>query len=211
MLKASLLGAALAFSATASAAEMSSIGTPIAEEDIALWNIDVNYLGENLPEGSSTAEAGEPVYQAKCAMCHGEFGEGARRYLPLAGGDMDTLVGDRPEKTIGSYWHNAPGIFDYIRRAMPFFAPQTLTDEEVYGIVAFILNMEGLVEYEETVDAEFLRNLEMPNKDNFWSDDRPDVQNERCMSDCYSEAPEIKGKAVIGDISVGAVPKAADE
>lgn len=208
VLPAALLGAAMSFSVQA--ADWSGIGSPIAEEDLVLWNIDVNYKGDNLPEGGATAEEGEPVYQAQCAMCHGEFAEGTS-YLPLAGGDMDSLSGDRPEKTIGSYWHNAPGVFDYIRRAMPFFSPQSLTNDEVYGIVAFLLNMEDLVESDVRVDAEFLRNLEMPNKDNFWSDNRPDVQNTRCMKDCYSVEPEIKGKAVVGDISVGAIPKVGEE
>jgi len=208
MCKAPLLGIALAIAGSAGAADWGSIGTTIAEEDLALWDIDVNYLGDNLPPGGATAEEGEPVYLTKCAMCHGDFGEGARGYLPLAGGSRDSLSGDRPEKSIGSYWHNAPGIFDYVRRAMPFFSPQTLSDDEVYGIVAYMLNMEDMVEYDQLVDADLLRDLKMPNEDGFWSDDRPDVQNARCMQDCYDVDPEVKGKAVIGDVSVGAVPKA---
>lgn len=87
-------------------------------------------------------------------------------------------------KTVGSYWPYAPTLFDYIRRAMPFQAPQSMSDEDVYSVSGYILSVNGLLPNDATVDAKVLTSLQMPNRNSFYVDDRPDVKIHRCMTNC---------------------------
>ena len=123
------------------------------------------------------------MYEAKCASCHGLFGEGEGRWPPLAGGE-DSLTEDRPHKTVGSYWPYASTLWDYINRAMPFPAPQTLSVEEVYAISAYVLYLNDLVEDDFVLTQDNLASIKMPNEANFYMDDRPDTSNTRCMKNC---------------------------
>ena len=118
---------------------------------------------------------------------HGSFGEGVDRYPVLAGGE-GTLTENRPEKTVGSFWPYASTLWDYIHRAMPFAAPQSLSDEEVYAITAYVLYLNDLVDYEFKLTQDNLASIEMPNKDGFFVDDRPDTANVLCMNKCKDPA-----------------------
>ncbi len=168
-------------------------GKPATKAEIAGWNIDVRGPdGQGLPPGKGNVAAGEELYMAQCAACHGEFAEGAGRYPELIGGH-GTLTSEDPRKTIDSYWPYAPGLYDYIRRAMPFGAPQSLTPEEVYSIVAWLLNQADLWPADKELDAEGLRTVRLPNRDGFIAggDPRPDVKAEACMTDCRKTPPKI--------------------
>ena len=160
-----------------------NVGKPATTEEIAGWDIDIRPDGTGLPPGSGSAVDGEDIYQEKCASCHGEFGEGAGRWPKLAGG-LGTLSEDRPEKTVGSYWPYASTLWDYIHRAMPFTQPQSLSNDEVYALTAYVLYMNDIVDEEMELNAQNLASVEMPNKDGFFIDTRPDSTNTLCMSDC---------------------------
>ena len=176
------------------------LGEPATQEQIAGWDIDVRPDGKGLPPGQGTAEDGESLYYEKCAACHGEFGEARGNYPVLLGG-FDTLTRDRPVKTVGSYWPYATTVFDYVRRAMPFGHAQSLTDDETYAITAFLLNLNEVVGYDEVLDARTLPTIEMPNRDGFIADDRPDTpMGEPCMSDCRGEFRVI-GRARVIDVT----------
>jgi cytochrome c len=157
-------------------------------EEIAGWDIDVRPDGQGLPEGSGSVADGEMLYEQKCAECHGSFGEGQGRWPVLAGG-FDSLTHDRPEKTVGSYWPYASTLWDYVHRAMPFYAPQSLTDDEVYAIAAYVLYLNDIVGDDFVLTRDNLASIEMPNADGFFSPDpRPDAHNEPCMKDCKDPA-----------------------
>ncbi len=177
-------------------------GMPATAEQIAGWDIDVRPDGLGLPEGSGTVEDGEWLYEEKCASCHGTFGEGVKGYPSLAGGE-GTLTGGRPHKTVGSYWNYTSTLWDYIHRAMPYTAPRSLSADETYALSAYVLFLNDLVEYEFELNQNNLADVRLPNEPNFIPDQRPDVANERCMSDCrdpaaieiVSEAPPLEAEA----------------
>lgn len=164
-----------------------ALGKPATDAEIAGWDIDIRPDGKGLPPGSGSVEDGEMMYEQQCASCHGSFGEGVGRYPVLAGGE-GTLTNDRPDRTVGSYWPYASTLWDYIHRAMPFPQPQSLTDEEVYAITAYVLYLNDLVEDDFVLTAENLASIKMPNEDGFFFDDRPDTSNTGCMKDCKDPA-----------------------
>jgi S-disulfanyl-L-cysteine oxidoreductase SoxD len=138
------------------------------EGEIAARDIAVGPDGEGLPPGRGTVSAGEQVYVSKCAACHGPTG---------TEGPMDRLVGGTlPVKTIGSYWPYATTVFDYIRRAMPFDRPGSLTDQEVYAVTAWLLFKNQIIAADQVIDAQTLPQIRMPNRDGFVPDPRPDVE-----------------------------------
>lgn len=163
------------------------LGRIATEEEIAGWDIDVRPDGQGLPEGSGSVSVGEGLYEAQCASCHGLFGEGEGRWPVLAGG-AGTLMDDRPQKTVGSYWPYASTLWDYTRRAMPFPAPQSLSVDETYAITAYVLYLNELVDEDFVLTKENFLTVEMPNADGFFFDDRPDVKNTACMKDCKDPA-----------------------
>jgi len=163
------------------------IGEHATPEEIAGWDIDIRPDGKGLPPGSGSVEDGEMLYEEKCASCHGSFGEGVGRYPVLAGGE-GTLTDERPDRTVGSYWPYASTLWDYIHRAMPFPQPQSLTDEEVYAITAYVLNLNDIVDDDFVLTQDNLASIEMPNKDGFFFDDRPDTHNTECMENCKDPA-----------------------
>lgn len=161
-----------------------AIGEPATPEQIEAWDIDVRPDGQGLPPGSGTVNEGMAVYENQCASCHGVFGEGMGRYPALSGGE-GTLTEDRPEKTVGSYWPYASTLWDYVHRAMPFYAPQSLSDDQVYAVVAYVLNLNYIVDDDFVADQDTLSEVAMPNHAGFiWEDVRPDSDNPRCMTDC---------------------------
>ncbi|MGH8778165.1 c-type cytochrome [Paraburkholderia sp.] len=147
------------------------IGTPVAPSALARWDIDVSPDGRGLPPGHGTVTLGKQIFAAKCAMCHGAQGQGGIGD-PLVGG-MGTLTSAKPKKTVGSYWPYATTLFDYIRRAMPYNAPQSLSADEVYSVSAYLLYLNGIVPASAGLDAKTLPKVRMPNRDGFVGDPRP--------------------------------------
>src|SRR3989441_6733570 len=153
-------------SAVAFAAEGPNLGRAATPEEIAAWDISIGPDGVGLPPGSGTPKQGEAVYAAKCVACHGEKGAG-KPNDQLVGG-RGTLGGDQaPVKTVGSFWPYATTIFDYVRRAMPLNESKSLTNDEAYAVVAYILQLNGVIGQSDTIDAQTLRKVKMPNQDGF--------------------------------------------
>src|SRR5438477_5123366 len=174
--------AALANVASAQAQSPYGIGRVAAPAEIAGWNIDIGRDGSGLPPGSGSVSHGREVFAQQCAACHGEKGEGGVGDK-LVGG-QGTIATAKPVRTVGSYWPYAPTLFDYIRRAMPQNAPQSLSNDDVYAVSAYILNLNGLLPAGATLDAKTLPAVKMPNTSMFVGDPRPDVKNPACMSGC---------------------------
>lgn len=159
---------ALAFTSAVAmlhAADGPELGREATPAEISAWDLDVMPDGSGLPPGSGTAAVGAGVYADKCQSCHGEQG-GGRPNDRLAGGH-GTLAGPAPVRTVGSYWPYATTVFDYVRRAMPYTEPQSLTDNEVYAVTAYLLYLNGLVGENDTIDARTLTQVKMPNRSNF--------------------------------------------
>jgi len=148
-------------------------GQPVNEADIKAWDIDIAPDGVGLPRGRGTVQQGATLYAARCAACHGPTGtEGPKDRLV---GGQGSLATEHPIKTIGSYWPYATTLYDYIFRAMPFTAPQSLTPDEVYNLVAWLLHQNGIISKDAVMDAVTLPAVRMPNREGFVSDPRPDV------------------------------------
>jgi S-disulfanyl-L-cysteine oxidoreductase SoxD len=158
------------------------IGRVATPAEIAGWNIDIDRDGNNLPAGSGSVSRGHEVFDQQCGACHGAKGEGGVGDR-LVGG-QGTLTMRKPVRTVGSYWPYAPTLFDYIRRAMPQNAPQSLSNDDVYAVSAYILNLNGLLAADATLDARTLSAIKMPNRSMFVGDPRPDVKNPECMTGC---------------------------
>ncbi|WP_168794038.1 c-type cytochrome [Paraburkholderia aromaticivorans] len=147
------------------------IGTPLTAQDLAAWNIDIAPDGRGLPAGSGDVATGAHVFAAKCAACHGAQGQGGLGDQLIGG--QGTLTSAKPKRTVGSYWPYATTLFDYIRRAMPYTAPESLSADEVYAVSAFLLNQNGIVPANTRLDAASLPRVVMPNRDGFVADPRP--------------------------------------
>ena len=164
-----------------------NLGEIATEEEVAGWDIDVRPDGLGAPAGSGTAFDGEEIYADRCAACHGDFGEGVDNWPVLVGG-IGSLDSHDPVKTTGSYWPYASTMYDYIYRAMPFGEAQSLTHDETYQIVAYLLYMNDIIEDDFELSHENIGKIEMPNRDGFMlPDPRPDVpvvSGNPCMSNC---------------------------
>jgi cytochrome c len=153
--------------------------------EVAAWNTDIGPDGAELPAGRGSVTEGAALFQAKCAMCHNRNGEGMPPVYPA-------LIGRDPKaegfhfasdpklvKTIGNYWPHATTVFDYVRRAMPYNAPGSLSNDQVYALTAFLLAANKVIPAGATLDAASLRKVKMPYADRFVPDDRhggPDVR-----------------------------------
>jgi cytochrome c len=160
-----LAAGALALAAGAAFAQGPDLGRVATPDEIAAWDISIDPSGAGLPAGSGTARQGEAIFAAKCMACHGEKGAGKPNDA-LVGG-AGTLSTDKPMKTVGSYWPYATTLFDYIRRAMPLNESKTLRDDEVYALAAYILQLNGIVAENDTMDAATLPKVRMPNREGF--------------------------------------------
>jgi len=159
-------------------------GKPVSEADIAAWNIDIRTPdGAGLPPGRGSVAQGREVYAAKCVACHGADAKGGSVYGTMVGG-IGSFKGSPRVLTPGSMYPYAPILFDYIRRAMPMDRPQTLSADEAYALSAYLLNLNGLVPADAVMDAQSMPKVQMPNRDGFMIDDRPDTQAARCMANC---------------------------
>ncbi|GGK86090.1 c-type cytochrome [Amphritea balenae] len=196
-----------------SAGEKYGFGTTATAEEIQGWDIDIRPDGKGLPAGEGSVADGEELYEQLCATCHGLFGEGEGRWPVLAGGE-DTLTEERPVKTVGSYWPYASTLYDYIRRAMPFTAPRSLTDDQTYQLSAYVLYLNEIVDEEFVANKDTLAAVEMPNQEGFFVDPRPDVKNNRCMKNCADPAKlqivgTLQGVTPVGHFVEGADAPAA--
>jgi S-disulfanyl-L-cysteine oxidoreductase SoxD len=131
----------------------------------AVWNIDVLSDGRGLPDGSGSVAQGKKLFADHCMACHGPGGEGGIKDR-LVGG-IGSLATDHPIKTVGSYWPYATTVYDYIRRAMPYQAPGSLSNSDYYALVAYLLNRNGLLPDDATLDKQSLPKIKMPNRDGF--------------------------------------------
>jgi cytochrome c len=175
---AALIGA-VAFTQAASAQVVRyGLGSAASTEELAKF-FSIPSDGRGLPPGSGNASKGAQVYAGACAACHGDKLEGN----PAKGIGGDKLIGGRgtlatktPVKTVESYWPYATTLFDYVKRAMPFNAPGSLSDEDVYSVVAYILSEAKVIQPSETMDAKTLPKVAMPNRDGFEPDPRPELE-----------------------------------
>ena len=181
------------------------LGRPALAEEIKAWDTDIRPDGQGLPPGKGTVKQGDEIFQAQCAACHGEFGQGVGRWPVLAGG-TGTLKADRPDKTIGSFWPDLSTVFDYIKRAMPYGNAQSLSNDDVYALTAYLLSMNDVVKDENfELNEKNFTSIKMPNASAFFDDDRETSEKqfwgkEPCMKNCRS-APKVIGRAMSVDVT----------
>ena len=181
------------------------LGRAALPEEVAAWNGEISADGTGLPEGSGDAIVGEEIFAAQCAACHGDFAEGIDNWPKLAGG-ADTLDHDDPLKTVGSYWPYLSTAFDYIKRSMPYGNAGTLSDDETYAIVAYILYSNDMIDDDFVLSKETFFDVEMPNADGFIIDDRPETEyaiwsGEPCMENCKPAPVEVTMRAMVLDVT----------
>jgi len=179
------------------------LGRPAEPDEIAAWDLDVSPDGTGLPEGAGDVLTGEEVFADQCAICHGDFAEGVDNWPKLAGG-KDTLDHEDPLKTVGSYWPYLSTTWDYVNRSMPFGNAQTLSPDEVYAIVAYILYSNDLVDDDFVLSQDTFLDVEMPNAGGFIIDDRLTAEAhfvaEPCMENC-KDSVEITMRARVLDVT----------
>jgi cytochrome c len=163
--------AAFAFGAGVALAETPHLGKSVSPSDLTAWDINVLPDGSNLPPGSGKPAEGQKIYAEKCAACHGDSGQGGLAARVIGGPPKATLDGG---KGIANYYPYATTVFDFIRRSMPWTAPRTLTDQEVYALTAYLLAANKLIGENDEMNATTLPKVKMPNRDNFvvWFPDR---------------------------------------
>ena len=179
------------------------LGRPATDNEVESWDIDIRPDGKGLPVGSGSVIIGEELYTDNCASCHDDFGEGIDRWPELAGG-FDTLDSEDPVKTVGSYWPYLSTVWDYVHRAMPFGNAQSLSNDEVYSITAYIMYLNDLVDEDFELSNSNFEEVRLPNEQNFYQDNREDLENviysKRCIKDCKKEAIITK-RAVVLDVT----------
>ncbi len=197
----------LAAAASAQEAGPLGLGRPATPDELAAWDIDVRPDGKGLPEGRGDVLTGEELYTELCAACHGDFGEGTGRLPALAGGE-GTLTDEFPVKTVGSFWPYLSTVWDYVHRTMPYGNSQSLSDDEVYALTAYILYLNDLVDEDFELSRENLPAIRLPNEGGFIMDDRaetelPAFSAEPCMENCKGSV-EVTARAGALDVTPGA-------
>lgn len=185
-------------------AKQYGVGRVATPAEIAGWDIDVRPDGQGAPPGKGSVKQGETVYMDKCAACHGEFGESAGRWPQVAQG-KGTLATHDPVKTVGSYYPYLSSAFDYIRRAMPFGDAQSLSNDELYAVVAYVLYLNDVVDEKFVLSRETWSKIKMPNETGFFDDDREKSEKEfwnrnPCMQNCRPSV-KITGRAQAIDVT----------
>ena len=179
------------------------IGHVASPEQLAGWDIDIRPDGEGAPPGRGSVKDGEKVYMDKCAACHGEFGESAGRW-PMVAGGAGSLKSDDPVKTVGSYFAHLSTVIDYVRHAMPFGDAQSLTNDELYAVTAYMLFLNDIVDDKFVLSKETWAQVRMPNADGFFEDDREKTEKafwrKPCMSSCRPDA-KVTGRARAIDVT----------
>nr|TFG51586.1 MAG: cytochrome c [Hyphomicrobiales bacterium] len=153
------------FAFSAKAADAPNLGRVATPQEIARADLIVSPDGDNLPAGSGSVSDGAMVFAQKCVACHGAAGEGGP--MDRLTGGVGTIGSDRPVKTVSSYWPYATTLFDYVRRAMPANAPQSLSNDEVFAVTAYLLSIDGIIDDNAVMNADTLPLVEMPNRDGF--------------------------------------------
>jgi len=182
------------------------IGSEAKHSEIAGWDIDIRPDGQGLPPGKGTVKQGEAIYMQQCAACHGEFGESAGRWPILSGGER-TLASDDPVKSIGSYWPYASTVIDYIRRAMPFGNAQSLSNDELYAVTAYVLYLNDIIKDERfELNENTFKSIRLPNEANFRDDDRKTAEKalwrkHPCMANCLPGQAKVTGRARVIDVT----------
>jgi cytochrome c551/c552 len=213
-------------------AKFPGVGRDATPKEVAAWDIDVRPDFKGLPAGSGTVAAGQDIWEAQCAQCHGFFGESGEVFSPLVGGvtkdDMATghVANLRntnfPARTTFMKVATLSTIWDYIYRAMPWTAPKTLKTDEVYAVTAFLLNLNGIVPDNFTLSDKNISEVQqrMPNRNGmttahalwpgpeFKGVKKPDTQNVACMKDC---APEPKLASFLPDFARNAHGNLAEQ
>jgi S-disulfanyl-L-cysteine oxidoreductase SoxD len=193
-----LVATALALVAAPALSQTLGLGRPALPEEIAAWDVAVLPDGTGLRPGRGTVLDGEDLWVDNCAACHGDFGEGAGAWPPIAGGE-GTLTRERPLKTVGSYWPYLSTAWDYVHRSMPFGQAQTLSVDDTYAILAYILYSNGLVDDDFELSHENFTEIRLPNEAGFYEDDRDTIEvplftAQPCMTDCRA-APVVTFRA----------------
>ena len=160
-----IIGLAMSVGGSAIAADHPGLGKPVSEADLALWDISIGPDGKGLPPGSGTPALGARIFAEKCAACHGEGGKGGRNNELVGGEPLNSRI--EVTKTIANFWQHATTLFDYVRRAMPWPNPRTLTDDEVYALTAYILALNSIIGEKDVMNAQTLPKVRMPNRDGF--------------------------------------------
>jgi cytochrome c len=212
-LKSAALAVAVALIAAPAFAGKFGLGRAALPTEIAAWDGDISPDGTGLPVGSGDALIGEELFADQCASCHGDFAEGIGNWPKLAGG-ADTLNHDDPLKTVGSYWPHLTTTFDYIKRSMPYGNAGSLSDDEVYAMVAYILYSNDLIEDDFVLSNETILDVEMPNADGFIIDDRAATEyalwtGEPCMQNCKEDVV-VTMRALVLDVTPDQVETAED-
>lgn len=190
---------------TGAAGKRSGLGRPALAEELRAWDIDIRPDGQGLPPGKGSVKDGETLFQARCAPCHGDFGEGTARWPVLAGG-RGSLDKDSPLKTVGSFWPYAATLYDYIRRAKPYGNARSLNDAEVYAAAAYVLHLNDIVPADFVLSRDNLVQIRMPNAAGFHDDDR-ETREKRfwsarpCMKACADGTARITGRAATIDVT----------
>jgi cytochrome c2 len=202
--KSTVLIAASVFLSNPAFAEKLGLGRAALPEEIAAWDTDVRPDGTGLPVGSGDALIGEEIFADQCAACHGDFAEGIDNWPKLAGG-ADTLDHEDPLKTVGSYWPYLSTAYDYIQRSMPYGNAGTLSDDDVYSIVAYILYSNDLIDDDFVLSNETFLDVEMPNAAGFIFDDRAQAEysqwsGDPCMENCKAEV-KVTMRAMVLDVT----------
>jgi cytochrome c len=196
------------FAASAGKADAGKLGVgrEAMADEIAGWAISVRPDGQGLPAGKGKVKDGEPLYVERCAACHGEFGESAGRWPILAGGN-GSLASHDPVKSVGSYWPYASTVMDYIRRAMPFGEAQSLSNDELYAVTAYVLYLNDVIKDETfELNPNTFKKIKMPNEANFGDDDREIAEKEfwrkdPCMQNCLPGSAKVTGRARLIDVT----------
>ena len=189
--------------ATDYSSAIDAIGRPATAEEVAAWDIDVRPDFQGLPPGSGSVEDGEALWLEKCAVCHGDFGDSNEVFSPLVLGNITpediesgrvaALTDPAVVRTTLMKVSTLSTIWDYINRAMPWNAPKSLTTDEVYALVAYLLNLGYIVDYDFVLSDENIQDVQemMPNRDGMttehglWSvSGRPDVVGSDCVRNC---------------------------
>jgi cytochrome c len=153
------------------------LGRAASPDEIRKYDQFITPSGAGLPPGSGTAERGKAVYAAQCARCHGATGREGPEDVIVGG--LGSLGTPKPLKTVGSYWPYATTLWDYVNRAMPFDRPGMLPPDDVYAVVAYVLQLNGIVSAGDVIDATTLPQVKMPNRNGFVPDARPDTGKKR--------------------------------
>jgi cytochrome c len=232
--KATLAAALFALSSAGvwAATDYAGIGRGATPKEIAAWNIDVRPDFQGLPKGSGTVDKGQDIWEARCASCHGFFGESGEVFNPIIGGiqpkDMETghvanLTGGYPGRTTFMKVPTLSTVFDFINRAMPWNEPKSLKPDEVYSVLAFLLNLSTIIPADFVLDQDSIKEVQkrMPNRNGmdtkhalwpgkeFGGVDKPDTSNTACMKDCIKG--EIKVASELPDFARNAHGNLAEQ